>query len=904
MIKKTLLLSLSLSALLGCQPQSETHATNETEQFVHSNQLTQAKLDNFAQSLKVEFELVTNVADDQCDKAKHDGLCFQGRLNFSAKQDFPYKDWAIYFSLINPVQTQLPGEFTITHVNGDLHKIALSERFKGFKAGETKSLDFRADFWSLSETDLIPNYILTVDETSTMAAKGEWQARVIDSTRTTIDADTGLEISPFVKEYTREREQFKRTDTDQTQWATATVLFERNAKQRPSSNNLATSLIPTPKSMTVDETAMALDLSAGIQVNFNQVQPALVTTALARLETLGVKQSDTGVPVSLELNSASDSQSVKSAGNHSGAYILKIEQDQITVRGDDATGVFYGLQSLAGLIRIDDLKLQPLTISDEPHYDFRGMFVDVSRNFHSQQFLFDLIDQMAAYKLNKLHLHLADDEGWRLQIPGLEELTDIGSKRCFDLSEQTCLLPQLGAGVDSNSEVNGYFTVAQYQEILKYAGERHIQVIPSLDMPGHSRAAIVSMKRRYDKYMQAGEQAKAEQYMLHDPNDTTVYSSVQYYNDNTINACMDSSYDFIAKVMDEVKAMHREAGYPLTRYHIGADETAGAWVESPKCQAFIATNDTLEQPEGLVGYFIERVGHILAERDIEVAGWSDGMSHTKLENMPEVVQANAWGVLFWQGHQAAHKLVNQGWEVVVSNPDVMYFDFPYEADPKEHGYYWASRHINTEKIFSFMPDNLPAHAEYWLDREDQPYQADDSLSKDEQGNVLRGPMEKGKGFVGIQGQLWSENTRNDDLTEYKIFPRLLALAERAWHSPQWALPYKHNGQVYDRDSHQISEQQHQLRQQAWSDFANTMVNKEFAKLDLADIHYRIPTVGAKVENGILSINATYSGLSLQYRNGNASWVDYTAPVSVTKNEIWVRAKAVNSDRAGRAIKVQ
>ncbi|WP_394172507.1 family 20 glycosylhydrolase [Thalassotalea litorea] len=904
MIKKTLLLSFSLSALLGCQPQPEIYSANGTEQFTHAQQLTQAKLDNFAKSLKVEFELVTNVADEKCDKAKHDGLCYQGRLNFTAQEDFPDRDWAIYFSLINPVQTHSSGEFTITHVNGDLHKIALSDSFTGFKAGETKSLDFRADFWSLSETDLIPNYILTVDETSALANKGNWQARVIESTRTEIDPETGLEIAPFVKEYTQVREQFKRTDTDQTQWATAAALFTRYDGQQPSRNDLETSLIPTPKSISVDSAAPTLDLSKGINVRFNQVDAGSVHTALERLAMLGVKQTESGVPVLLELHNNLDGSSDANTKPISGAYRLQVASEEISISASDSTGLFYGLQSLAGLVRIDDLTAQPVTIEDEPHYDFRGMFVDVSRNFHSLQFLLDLIDQMAAYKLNKLHLHLADDEGWRLEIPGLKELTDIGSKRCFDLSETTCLLPQLGAGVDSNSDVNGYFTVAQYQEILKYAGERHIQVIPSLDMPGHSRAAIVSMKRRYDNYMQAGEQAKAEQYMLHDPNDTTVYSSVQYYHDNTINACMDSSYAFIAKVMDEVKAMHNEAGYPLTRYHIGADETAGAWVESPKCQAFIAANDALAKPEDLVGYFIERVGHILADRDIEVAGWSDGMSHTKVENMPEVVQANAWGVLFWQGHQTAHQLVNQGWEVVVSSPDVMYFDFPYEPDPKEHGYYWASRHINTEKIFNFMPDNLPAHAEYWLDREDQPYQSDDSLRKDDQGNVLHGPMAQGKGFVGIQGQLWSENTRNDDLTEYKIFPRLLALAERAWYSPEWALPYDHSGQVYDRQSQKISEQQHQLRQQKWRDFANTMVNKEFAKLELANIHYRIPTVGAKIVDGMLHINSIYPGLPLQYRVGNSTWVDYTAPVSVTESEVWVRAKAITSDRAGRALKVQ
>ncbi|TKB44550.1 family 20 glycosylhydrolase [Thalassotalea mangrovi] len=893
-MKNPLVISLlSLALLSACNTETDT---TSSQPAINMAVIDQGALDTFANSLQVEFELVTNVADGQCDKAKHDGLCYQGRLNFTAQEDFYYKDWAIYFSLINPVQTFAAGEFTIAHVNGDLHKISLSKSFSGFRKGETKSLDFRADFWSLAETDLIPNYILAVDETSPVANQGEWQARVIASTRTQVDPETGIEISPFVKEYTEVREQFKRTDTDQTQWATAEVLFARNSAMPASNHQLQTAVIPTPTSVEVIDTEPVVDLSDGIDLKFNQVNKASVAAALQRLDSLGVKLSASGIPVMLQLN--------EHAGSVEGAYQLDIIDRKITITAANEAGIFYGLQTLAGLIRVTDLTLPAVQIQDQPYYDFRGMFVDVSRNFHSQQFLYDLIDQMAAYKLNKLHLHLADDEGWRLEIPGLEELTEIGSKRCFDLREQTCLLPQLGAGVDPTSPVNGYFTVEQYKQILKYAGERHIQVIPSLDMPGHSRAAIVSMKRRFDKYMGAGDTEKAQQYLLHDPKDTTVYSSVQYYNDNTINACMDSSYAFIAKVMDEVKAMHAEAGYPLTRYHIGADETAGAWVDSPKCQAFIAGNDKLEKAEDLVGYFIERVAQILAERDIEVAGWSDGISHTNPDNMPDVVQANAWGVLSWQGHKSAHQLVNRGWEVVVSSPDVMYFDFPYEADPKEHGYYWASRHTNSEKIFSFMPDNLPAHAEYWLDREDNPYQADDTVQKDEQGNIIHQPMLKGKRFIGIQGQLWSENTRSDDLSEYKIFPRLLALAERAWHSPEWALPYDHNGQIYDRDSHKISQQQHQQRRQQWSNFAATLANKEFAKLELADIHYRIPTAGGKIENGRLQINSAFPGLPLQYRTAESDWLDYTAPVEVTDAEIWVRAKAMTSERAGRALKVK
>lgn len=128
--------------------------------------------------------------------------------------------------------------------------------------------------------------------------------------------------------------------------------------------------------------------------------------------------------------------------------------------------------------------------------------VDVARNFHSKQAILATLDQMAAYKMNKLHLHLTDDEGWRIEIPGLPELTDIGAQRCFDPSETECVLPQLGSGPNADNFGSGYFTKQDYLEILQYAKARHIEVIPEIDMPAHARAAVVSMEARYQRLMQ------------------------------------------------------------------------------------------------------------------------------------------------------------------------------------------------------------------------------------------------------------------------------------------------------------------------------------------------------------------------------------------------------------------
>src|SRR5690606_37429638 len=144
-----------------------------------------------------------------------------------------------------------------------------------------------------------------------------------------------------------------------------------------------------------------------------------------------------------------------------------------------------------------------------------------------------------------------------------------------------------------------------YIELVRYADARHIQVLPSFDMPGHSRAAVQSMEARYRRLMAEGKADEANLYRLVEPEDTTQYKSIQTYTDNTLNVCIPATYRFLDKVLDEVIAMHETAGQPLTRYHIGADETAGAWVESPACKALMA--ETGLEPKQLGGLFIEKV---------------------------------------------------------------------------------------------------------------------------------------------------------------------------------------------------------------------------------------------------------------------------------------------------------
>lgn len=889
-MKKSLLaVVIATNAFLsGCEPAKENSqsldVSNNTEQQ-QVDTLAQADIDNFARSLQVSFEHQSNQAGEKCETNKTDGLCFEAKLLLTTKKDLPASGWTIYYSQIAPLHNYNSDDFHLEHINGDLHKLTPKANFKGLRVGESYEIPFRASFWSVAESDIMPNMFVVADAT---------QARVIESTAPEIDADTKMEYVPFVKSYSDYEHHFKRTPGDSTPWLDSMGFYQRNLALGDKQIDVSKVIIPTPKKIVFPEPSGQLDLSGGIRIHLEQVKRNSVDVAIERLKRFGIEERDTGVQVKLTVR-PDNSKLI-------GSYSMTVIGSGIRITGVDEAGVFNGLQSLASLMSIGQKQIPFVTIQDEPLYEFRGLLVDVARNFRDKDFIIKLMDQMAAYKLNKLHLHMGEDEGWRLEIPGLPELTEVSSKRCYDPSEQQCLMPQLGAGVDANNANNGYYSVEDYKAILRAASARHIQVLPSLDMPGHSRAAIKAMEARYQKYTAMEDKEKAEQYLLYDPQDNTKYSSIQFYNDNTINACQESSYAFVKKVMTEVQKIHSEAGQPLTRYHIGADETAGAWLESPVCKAFIANNNYgVTDMKQLGAYFVERVANMLFEMGIEPAAWSDGLEHTNPSNMPAVVQANAWGHLPWGAHHTLSELVNRNWQVVLSIPDVTYFDFPYEADPKEHGYYWASRRTNTEKVFQFMPQNIPVHAEFWLDRQDNPFVIDDTTQHDEQGNITHQPMAQGKQYLGIQGQLWSENVRTDQIAEYKIFPRVLALAERAWHKANWAVPYNYSGATYEQNSHTFSEAMRSQRDEQWKVFANALGQKEMPKMDLANVTYRLPTVGAKIEDNMLFANIAFPGLQIEYKDSKEEWRAYRQPIKVA-GEVFVRSATSDGNRKSRIVK--
>ncbi|WP_039954907.1 beta-N-acetylhexosaminidase [Vibrio caribbeanicus] len=849
---------------------------------------TQQDVKRVADALNVSTSLVTNQPSDSEAECPWD-FCYRAEItltNTSAKAID--NDWDLYFSSIHRVLDTRGDLFTITHIDGDLHRVSPTEKFMGLKPNQSVTIEYDAEYWQIVNSDFMPNYYV-----ASKGLKGE----LIQNTAVK-EAETGFEdLSGFLTAISatpNETGQWRRFSGDKTQVATAGSRFVKNRDVADLGQEVAARhIVPTPVEMSVKTGAISIAEGLNLRVMNGALRTDQIEAVNARLSQLGGK-TGAGVEVTVMANAG---HAAFIGREVTGAYTLSIEANGITVVGRDNAGVFNGLQSLASLITVGDSNLPKVTVDyDAPRFNYRGMHMDVSRNFQPKEQIFKFLDQMAAYKLNKFHFHLADDEGWRLEIPGLPELTEIGAKRCHDLDERLCLLPQLGSGPNAASEKQ-YYSVEDYAEIIRYATARNIQVIPSMDMPGHSKAAVVAMQARYNKFA-ATDLQKAKQYLLTDPDDTTEYFSVQNYTNNTINPCMESSFAFMDKVIGEIVTQHRNAGQPLRDYHIGADETAGAWVDSPLChKMFDAEWNGIDDVEDLGPYFIQRISWILEKYSLTLAAWNDGLKHGEYIKpyllAGEKTSAYSWGTLFWGGADETHTIANTGYEVVVSTPDTTYFDFPYEVDPEEPGYYWGSRETDTREVFGFMPENLPANAETLLDRMGAPME------------YAQGGVTLTRKFKGMQGHLWSETIRTPRQQDYMAFPRLIAMAERAWSKGAWELEYDPSA-TFKSNVGGFSGTEHvdtATRDADWAVFANTLGYKEFAKLDRAGVYYRLPVPGAKIEAGKLVANSAFPGVMIQYSTDGTHWHNYDDGAKPSVG-IGVKVRTVaGNGRVGRAIEV-
>ncbi len=396
------------------------------------------------------------------------------------------------------------------------------------------------------------------------------------------------------------------------------------------------------------------------------------------------------------------------------------------VESQDEAGAVYAQETLAKLPK--DTK--DIVIEDWPVLGLRGFMLDVVRDFRTKEEVFKVLDIMASYKLNLLHFHLGDDESWCLEIPKLPELTAYSAHHevpDWDLKESKALKPTANGRIGNTT----FYTEEEYKEILKYAAERQIAVVPEFDAPGHSRAAI--------KAMQAYELRTGDDtYRLQDPADTSHYWTAQDFTDNVLDPELPGVYKFYGVVFDEVIRMHKEAGVPLPGIHIGGDEVPdGAWSGRDRKKV----KDTFTR--GMV--------QLAQERNLKLAGWQEMVENIEPETLEalkkQLLFVNAWSTLRKNVDLPA-RLANAGIPVLLSNVQHAYVDLAYGDDPNDIGLHWGG-YVDERKGYALPVYSYPG-------------------------------LEKPENIVGAEALLWSENIRSLDNATYQMLPKALGVWERAW----------------------------------------------------------------------------------------------------------------------------
>jgi hexosaminidase len=510
-------------------------------------------------------------------------------------------------------------------------------------------------------------------------------------------------------------------------------------------------------------------------------------------------------------------------------YYLEIKQEQILITTNSYGGLLYALQSLFQINQVAVLENRGwpiIKVVDEPRFTYRGFMLDISRNFYGLSKLKEIVDLMAMFKLNHFDVKLSDDEGWRLEIPGLPELTEIGSKRGYTTDESDRLIPMYGSGSTGGETGNGFLSKEDFISLLQYAKSKNITIIPQLSFPSHARASIVSMNARRNKLLAMGDVAGAEQYVLSDPNDKSEYQSAQLYNDNAINICMESSFTFFDKVVEEVAAMYREADVSFKQFGIGADELPyGVWEGSPICHNSVNGNLTGLDFESLYNSALLRLKETVERHGATMSGWEDfllvhsknSQSETKLkeERFNYGVIPYSWNNT-WRGgrEDMIYKLANAGFKTVMSNSSAFYFDMANDNDMDAFGLSWSG-YVDYFDTWAIDPQDIFANSV--LNKKH-------NIQTDYISKTTKLKPSKRDNLIGIQSQLWTETVTNDLILDQMLIPNLIVFAERAWaKQPDWI------------SNTAPTQKQKMLKE--WNYFLNVL-----GKRTLPVVHHRFPKI--------------------------------------------------------------
>ena len=426
-------------------------------------------------------------------------------------------------------------------------------------------------------------------------------------------------------------------------------------------------------------------------------------------------------------------------------YTLDVAYDGIVISGKTAKGVFYGIQTLRQLMpasiesvanQIVELTIPAATIKDNPRYVYRGMHLDVARHFFPVSFIKKYIDLIAFHKMNTFHWHLTEDQGWRIEIKKYPKLTEIGSKRSGTIIDH-----HPGTGNDEK-DYGGFYTQEEVKDIVKYATERHVTVIPEIELPGHSSAAIAAypylscfpeeptivtkdMGSKKGKEIQAAGTPK-------------IVQETWGVFDDVYCAGNEETFAFLQDVLDEVIQL-----FPAKYIHIGGDESPKAnWERCPKCQNRIKKEGLHDEHE-LQSYFIQRMEKYLNSKGKSIIGWDEILEGGLAPNAT---------VMSWRGTKGGIEAAKQHHNVMMTPGHSCYFDHYQvkEKETKAKEPLAIGGNTTVSDVYAYEP-------------------TPEELTEEESKYIL-----------GAQGNVWTEYMKTADYVEYMILPRMTALSEVVW----------------------------------------------------------------------------------------------------------------------------
>ena len=583
------------------------------------------------------------------------------------------------------------------------------------------------------------------------------------------------------------------------------------------------------------------------------------------------------------------------------AYQLHINTKGILIHYNSYGGLLYALQSLYQIdqiSRLENSNWPNVEIKDEPRFGYRGFMLDISRHFFGLEQIKSIIDLMALFKLNQFDLKLTDDEGWRLEIPGLPELTNVGAYRGYTKDERDRLIPMYGSGGEGLNGGNGFLSKADFIALIQYAASKNINVIPNISFSSHARAAIVAMEARRDRFGAVGKTDAANAYALKDLYDNSQYTSAQLYGDNTINICLESTLAFYEKVIDEVALMYDSAQVALQQINIGADELPyGVWSGSAVCDALIKEGHRGTSLKEIYNHTLTVLKDKIESYNATMGGWEDfllvhssnSQSETRIkdEKFNYSVVPYSWNNIWGSGREdMVYKFANAGFKTVMSNSSAFYFDMANDNDMDSGGLNWSG-YVDYLDMWAIDPQDI--FANNFLNKKH-------NIRPEYVSQTTKLQADKRHNLIGIQSQLWTETVTSTQKLNEMLLPNLIIFAEKAWaQRPSW---------LSITDNHQ-----EELMREDWNKFINLLGQRTLPLIDsnFPEIQYDLPKPGAIILADTLHVRTEFPGLIVRYTLDGTlptpQSMMYTKPVFIKPETIIQLRTFDTNSRGGKGIKL-